>query len=106
MSIRPVIGVATQTLAAIPGKLPDCWVMGQTYVRVLAQLGAYPLLVPLLPQDEATLDGIYRLLDGVFLTGGVDMDPASYGEVRHERCDVPDPARDWTEMQLIRWALR
>lgn len=106
MSIRPVIGVATQTLPAIPGKLPDCWVMGQTYVRVLARLGAYPLLVPLLPHDPNTLAGIYELLDGIFLTGGVDMDPACYGEARHERCDTPDPARDWTEMQLIRWSLR
>jgi putative glutamine amidotransferase len=106
VSIRPVIGVATQTLLAIPGKLPDCWVMGQTYVRVLARLGAYPLLLPLLPNDEDTLAGLYDLLDGIFLTGGVDMDPARYGESRHERCDHPDPARDWTEMQLIRWALR
>src|SRR5438445_809060 len=36
MSSRPVIGMATQSLEAIPGKLPPCWVMGQRYVRVLA----------------------------------------------------------------------
>jgi putative glutamine amidotransferase len=94
-----------QTLAAIPGKLPNCWVMGQRYVRVLADSGAVPWLVPLLQGDEQTLRAVYRQLDGVFLTGGVDVDPATYGEERHTACDAPDPARDWVEINLIRWAL-
>jgi putative glutamine amidotransferase len=106
VSNRPVIGIATQTLEAIPGKLPHCWVMGQRYVRVLAAQGAVPVLLPLLVGDEETLRAIYDLLDGLFLTGGVDIDPTNYGEAVHERCDRPDPARDWTEIQLIRWALR
>lgn len=102
---RPVIGIATQTQHAVPGRLPDCWIMGQRYVRVLTEAGAVPVLVPLLPGDEATLRGIYQLVDGLFLTGGVDIDPTTYGEPPHERCDRPDPARDWTEATLIRWAL-
>jgi putative glutamine amidotransferase len=105
VSTSPVIGIAMQTLAAIPGKLPNCWVMGQRYVRVLADMGAVPWLVPLLPGDEQTLRAIYGQLDGVFLTGGVDVDPATYGEERHTACDTPDPARDWAEINLIRWAL-
>lgn len=105
MSSRPVVGIATQTLEAIPGKLPQCWVMGQRYVRVLAAAGAVPWLVPLLPDDEATLRLIYDRLDAVFLTGGVDVSPATYGEEPHEMCDRADPARDWAEIQLIRWAL-
>ncbi len=105
MPTRPIIGVAMQTLAAIPGKLPNCWVMGQRYVRVLADCGAVPVLVPLLQGDDATLRAIYERLDGIFLTGGVDIDPANYGEPRHAACDAPDPARDWTEIQLILWAI-
>jgi putative glutamine amidotransferase len=97
--------MATQSLEAVPGKLPPCWVMGQRYVRVLAAAGAVPWLLPLLEGDEATLRSIYERLDGIFLTGGVDVDPARYGEPRHERCDRADPARDWTEITLVRWAL-
>src|SRR5216683_2593341 len=104
MSRRPVIGVATQSLDAIPGKLPPCWIMGQRYVRILANAGALPWLIPLLKGDEPTLRGIYDRLDGIFLTGGVDMDPAHYGEERHERCNHGDLARDWTEIHLILWA--
>src|SRR5947207_2938964 len=79
--------------------------MGQRYVRVLTHAGAVPWLVPLLPDDEATLRAVYERLDGVFLTGGVDVDPESYGESRHELCDRTDPARDRTELTLIRWAV-
>jgi putative glutamine amidotransferase len=104
MPERPVIGIATQTLEPVPGKLPLCWVMGQRYVRALTAEGAVPWLVPLLSGDEATLRAIYQRLNGVFLTGGVDVDPACYGEDRHEHCDRTDPARDWTELNLIRWA--
>jgi putative glutamine amidotransferase len=103
---RPTIGIATQTLEAVPGKLPPCWVMGQRYVRVLAAAGALPWLIPLLEGDEATLRLTYESLDAVFLTGGVDVDPGQYGEDRHERCDRSDPARDWAEILLVRWALQ
>jgi putative glutamine amidotransferase len=102
---RPVIGIATQTLDAVPGKLPLGWIMGQRYVKGLTAAGAVPWLIPLLPDDEATLRGIYERLDGLFLTGGVDIDPSRYGEPRHARCDRSDPARDATELTLIRWAL-
>jgi len=105
MSSRPVIGLATQTLEASPGKPPTCWVMGQCYVRVLVSCGAVPWLIPLLESDEATLRAIYDSLDGVLLTGGVDIDPGCYGEQRQDLCDRSDPPRDWTEMTLIRWAL-
>ncbi len=104
MSRRPVIGVATQSLDAIPGKLPNCWIMGQRYVRTLAASGAVPWLIPLIQGDEPTLRAVYEHLDGVFLTGGVDVDPVHYGEDRHELCDRGDPARDWAEIHLIRWA--
>jgi putative glutamine amidotransferase len=79
--------------------------MGQSYVRVLTDAGAVPWLLPLLRDDESTLRLMYEQLDAVFLTGGVDVDPSAYGEERHELCDRSDPARDWVEIRLVRWAL-
>ncbi len=104
MARRPVIGLVTQTLEPIPGMLPLCWVMGQRYVRTLTEAGAVPWLIPSLLGDEATLRAIYERLDGLLLTGGVDLDPALYGEARHPACDKSDPARDWTELLFVRWA--
>jgi putative glutamine amidotransferase len=105
MESRPVVGITTQTLEAIPDQLPRCWVMSQRYVQVLAAAGAIPWVIPLLEHDEATLRGIYERTDALFLPGGVDIDPASYGEARRPACGRSDPARDWTELLLTRWAL-
>jgi putative glutamine amidotransferase len=102
---RPVIGITTQTLAAVPDQLARCWGIGRRYVQVLASAGAVPMLVPLLPDDDQTLRAIYDQLDGVFLAGGVDVDPAQYGEARHGLCGSTDPDRDRTEVWLVRWAL-
>ena len=103
---RPLIGVTTQTLQAIdniPDGLPHSWVMNERYVSALAAVGAAPVLVPLL-DDNVALRAIYESLDGVFIPGGVDMDPASYGEEKHELCGRTDLPRDRVELQLARWA--
>src|SRR6266550_2630019 len=79
--------------------------MSQRYVHVLAAAGAVPWVIPLLEGDEATLRAIYERLDGLFLPGGVDVDPSAYGEPRGPLCGRTDPARDWTELLFLRWAL-
>jgi putative glutamine amidotransferase len=106
---RPVIGVPTQTLQVIDGipeGLPHSWVMNHRYFTALTSVGAVPWMVPLLDDDEDTLRAIYDHLDGVFLAGGVDVDPASYGAERHELCGRTDPARDKVELLFTRWAMQ
>jgi putative glutamine amidotransferase len=78
--------------------------MSQRYIRALTSAGALPWMIPLVGDDEKTLRAIYDELDGVFLPGGADIDPASYGEPRHPRCDNSDAARDRVELLLVRWA--
>ena len=105
---RPVIGVTTQTLHSIdgiPAGLPESWVMNQRYFLAATIVGGVPWMVPLLDDDEDTLCEIYQHLDGVLLPGGVDMDPATFGEDRHPKLGAVDPARDRVELQLTRWAI-
>lgn len=105
MPRRPVIGIATQTLPPIPGERPPCWVMGYRYVEALRAVGAVPWVIPLLPHDPDTLEEIFSRLDGVFLTGGVDVDPTRYGEPRSPLCGTSDPDRDAVEIRLLRYAI-
>jgi putative glutamine amidotransferase len=108
MELRPIIGVPAQTLQAIEGipeGLPHSWVMNERYFRALTAVGALPFMVPLLDGDAATLRGLYEQLDGVFIAGGVDVDPASYGEEKTPLCGHTDPARDYVELLFARWAL-
>lgn len=109
MHQRPVIGIATQTLQSIdriPEDLPASWVMNQRYFHACTSVGAIPWMVPLLDDDVETLRAIYDRLDGVFIAGGVDVDPVSYGADRHELCGRTDLPRDFVEIQFARWALQ
>jgi putative glutamine amidotransferase len=61
-------------------------------------------MIPLL-EDEDTLRGIYDRMDAVLLPGGVDLDPATYGESPLPTCGRLDPARDRVEIRFARWAI-
>ena len=104
---RPLIGIPTQTLQSLGGvsaEIPPSWVMSQRYVLTLSDAGAVPLLLPLV--DDETLRGAYEALDGVFLPGGADIDPASYGTAPHPLCDKTDRERDRVELALANWAMK
>jgi putative glutamine amidotransferase len=108
MPARPIIGVTTQTLHAIDGippALPESWVMNQRYILATTIVGGLPWMVPLLDDDDETLRAVYERLDGILIPGGVDMDPATFGEPRHPRLGAIDPARDRVELTLTRWAV-
>jgi putative glutamine amidotransferase len=103
---RPLIGIPTQTLHSIdgiPAALPESWVMNQRYSRAVAAAGALPVMIPLL-EEEDTLRALYGRLDGVLIPGGVDVDPATYGEAPLPTCGRLDPDRDRVELSFARWA--
>ena len=105
---RPLIGIPGQTLQAIddiPEGLPHSWVMNSRYFQAAAEAGAVPVMVPLFADDEDTLRGVFERLDGLLLAGGVDLDPASFGEAPHPNLGNTDPARDAVELTLARWAI-
>lgn len=104
---RPTIGITTQTLQAIDGipvGLPPSVVMNQRYYEAVAAAGGAPVLIPLL-DDAEVLRATYDACDGILIPGGVDMDPATYGERPHEKLGRIDPARDRVELELTRWCI-
>lgn len=103
---RPVVGIPTQTLQSLGGvssEIPPSWVMSQRYILTLTAAGAIPWMIPLV--DDETLRGVYDELDAVFLPGGADIDPFTYGAQPHPLCDKTDRDRDRVEVALARWAL-
>jgi putative glutamine amidotransferase len=107
MRRRPIIGIPTQTLHSIDGipeGFPESWVMNQRYSRAVAAAGGLPVMIPLL-DDEDTLRALYDRMDALLLPGGVDLDPATYGESPLPSCGRLDPARDRVELRFARWAI-
>jgi putative glutamine amidotransferase len=72
------------------------------YVDSLRAAGG--LAVLLAPGDDAPLALLERL-DGLVLSGGGDLDPASYGRTAHARTYSVSPERDAFELALLRGAL-
>lgn len=106
VSQRPVVGIPTQTLQTLGGissEIPPSWVMSQRYIVTLTNAGAIPWMIPLV--DDDTLRGVYEELDAVFLPGGADIDPMTYGAAPHPLCDRTDRDRDRVEVALAKWAL-
>jgi putative glutamine amidotransferase len=70
------------------------------YVTALENAGLVPLIVPPLSSDRAAA-AVLDSVSGLVLTGGEDVDPARYGEERHEKLHSVNAARDATEASLI-----
>jgi putative glutamine amidotransferase len=71
----------------------------QPYVAALEAAGLETVLIP--PGSRSELGE----LDGLVLSGGIDLNPALYGQELHPETDAPDDARDRTELALLREAL-
>ena len=70
------------------------------YVTALENAGLIPLIVPPLSNTDAAA-AVLDSVAGLVLTGGEDVDPARYGEKRHEKVRNVNAARDATEVALI-----
>ena len=99
--------VRARTVAVTAGIRPD----GDTsrvrltaaYVTALESAGLIPLIVPQLSNADAA-SAVLDSVAGLVLTGGEDVDPARYGEKRHEKVRSVNAARDATEAALIKEA--
>ena len=75
---------------------------GLNYSEAIAQTGGLPLMLPNLAPELA--EGYLNGADGVLLTGGVDVDPAYFGEEPHPLLGLVDISRDSFEMALYKAA--
>jgi putative glutamine amidotransferase len=101
---RPLIGIpaAVRERPSTPGTA--YFQFNGNYPAALAASGALPVIIPLgLPEDA--LAELFARLDGLCLAGGVDVDPAHYGEARRPALGKVDAPRDAAELTLARWAL-
>jgi len=96
---RAVIGI---TLG--DGDRPGYHSMRADYVRAVERSGAVPVVLPSLAPEHA--EALLDRLDGLLLSGGVDVDPALYGQPQHPKLGRVDRERDDFELALTRHALR
>ena len=103
MGERPIIGITSYAQPARWGawELPAALVPFH-YVESVERAGGRALVVP--PSTEA-VDETLDILDGVIFSGGIDIDPSTYGADRHEQTDPAQEHRDAGELALLERAL-
>ena len=101
--MRPIVGITSYAEEARWGVWDaPAALIPLAYVQAVEAAGGRPLLVPPSADGvEETLDA----LDGLILSGGADLDPASYGADEHPETDGVRPDRDSAELALLEGAL-
>lgn len=100
----PLVGIPSASLEPAPTPGAAFYCFNGNYSAALAASGAAPVAIPLnLPEDA--IWAIFERLDGLCLSGGVDVGPTHYGEVPEPGLGRVDAARDDTELKVARWAL-
>lgn len=97
MSKRPLIGITTyhrdeNGYVRLPGE----------YADAVRRAGGLPLLIQ---PGETQLNQLMDLLDGLILSGGGDIDPATYTDEKHAEVYWVDQERDNAEFALADAAL-
>ncbi len=96
--MKPIIGISVNYKDGT-SRIADA------YVQAVVLAGGTPLLVPV-TDDEQTLAAAVRQLDGLVLSGGVDIDPKYFGEEIIPECGTIDATRDTYDLRLIDYARR
>lgn len=104
---RPLIGVTTsevrrrESIEQIPqGEEPASFEMalGLTYMRAVEAAGGIPLVMP--PLEIGAIEPLLDRIDGICLSGGPDLDPATYGAEPHPKLGPTEPPLDRFELAV------
>ena len=103
MGARPLIGITTYTEQARWNAWDEpAALIPLAYVRAVDHAGGRPVLLPPVQDGVAeTLDAV----DALILSGGADLDPATYGHDAHPETIGTRPERDRAELALLEEAL-
>lgn len=103
---RPVLGLTTYLQRAQTGVWDvTASFLPAIYLEGVTRAGGIATLLPPQPVDDSVADRVLDGLDGLVITGGRDVDPATYGQPAHPTTDQPARDRDAWEFILLRRAL-
>ncbi|HEV3230247.1 MAG TPA: gamma-glutamyl-gamma-aminobutyrate hydrolase family protein [Solirubrobacteraceae bacterium] len=107
---HPLIGVSTSEVRSAGhaahtenGEPPQReMALGLVYLRAVERAGGIPVVIP--PLEEEAIEPLLDCVRGICLSGGPDLDPASYGGPDHPELGPTEPDLDRFELALARRA--
>ncbi len=94
---RPIIGLTTS-------KKENRTSICQDYVHAIERSGGLPLIIPA-HFNEELIDDYIKSMDGLLVTGGIDVHPLVYNESPIKACGEFDYEVDILHMKLIKKAM-
>ena len=91
--MKPIIGITAEV------KEDGNYFMPPVYGKAIIQAGGIPVLIPLIPDKD--IDELAKQIDGLFVTGGEDIDPSYYNAKLHIHLGRITPKLDQLEFTLI-----
>ncbi len=99
---RPLIGVTAEYLDIdIHDSRMAAHVATVSYLRAVQKAGGVPVILPI-TTDVHEIETLVERLDGVVISGGIDVDPSWYGQANSEELTETQTDRDQFEFGLIR----
>ncbi|MDY3833237.1 MAG: gamma-glutamyl-gamma-aminobutyrate hydrolase family protein, partial [Candidatus Ventricola sp.] len=99
MGKRPIIGISPSR-----SEEKHQLSLAENYLNAIARAGGLPMVFPSSITDEGAIDEMLDLVDGVLLSGGIDVHPRYFGEEVLPGCGAIDDTRDAFELALTRKA--
>ena len=104
---KPIIGISASMIyeekdQLFLGDKYSC--VAYSYIDAVYKSWGIPITLPILKDVSAIREQV-KLLDGLILSGGRDVDPHFYGEEPLEKLEAIFPERDVHEMALIKAAI-
>src|SRR6476469_4502595 len=79
------------------------YVVSAPYVKAVRKAGALPVLLPVVEPEDAA--AVLEMVDALVVTGGCDVDPATYGQPPDPLLGPTDPLRDAADLAITRAAV-
>lgn len=97
--MKPIIGVTPQM-----EKDELKYMMNFKDIKAIEKAGGIPVIIPAY-SDYQEIGLLLDKLDGLYLTGGIDVDPSLYHEEPHPNLGMIVPERDRLEKEMITYFL-
>jgi putative glutamine amidotransferase len=101
--MAPLIGITSRprSVESSAGVRPH-HTLDEAYTSAVRRLGGMPVLLTPVPAEQ--VDDLVGRLDGLVMSGGGDIDPATYGGAVHDSMYEINPERDVFEIAVARAA--
>ena len=102
----PIIGISGSIIVEEGGDFPgfERAYVNDDYIQSVADLGAIPMILPLVYDDEIIKLQV-ESIDALILSGGHDVNPLLWQEQPHTKLQAILPKRDTFDMKLLEYAL-